>query len=275
MTPSNVVAMYNEFRKPTQKVTNASTKKQYISPNTSIKNKPVQTELQFGEPIPTKVTSNKRPYISPSISTKATANKIPTQAEIQFGEIPYNKRPYIEPVTTKRYIQETDGHSIKYQQPTQEVVNTAGVDVFNQTKQQLLNNRTRKPYISPNAKVLPQNDAAKIIYNMKFNPKEYANGIINQPRFNIPERPIASNFTPKLNYNAESTIGKVPQAKTIQYVKTDQPNVKTISWEEALKQKKVKPSSNKKVRTAKPKKVAKKYLGGTLTNNRFEKWINL
>ena len=118
---------------------------------------------------------------------------------------------------------------------------------------------------------------------MKFTPKEYANGIINQPRFIIPERPIASNFTPKLNYNAESNIGKVPQAKITQYVKTDLPNGKTISWEEALKQKKVKPSSNKKVKTtklkkvatAKPKKVAKKYLGGTLTNNRFEKWINL
>ena len=165
MTPSNIVAVYNEFRKPTQKVTN----KPHTSLNTSAKvasNKPIQTEIQFGEqPIATstsaKVTSNKRPYISPSISIKATSNKIPTQAEIQFGEILNNKRPYI----------------------------------------------------SPNAKVLPQNDAAKIIYNMKFNPKEYANGIINQPRFIIPERPIASNFTPKLNYNAESTIGKVPQAK--------------------------------------------------------------
>ena len=348
MTPSNVVAMYNEFRKPTQKVTNASTKKQYISPNTSIKNKPIQTELQFGEPIPTKVTSNKRPYISPSISTKATANKIPTQAEIQFGEpiptkvtsnkIPVqtelqfgeqpiatststkvisNKRPYIspntstratsnkiptqaeiqfgknpqvEPVTTKRYIQEADGHSIKYQQPVPEVANTAGVDVFNQTRQQLLNNR--QPYVSPNVKVLSQNEAARIVYNMKFNPKEYASGVVNQPKFNIPERPIASNYTPKLNYNAESNIGKVPQAKVIQQVQPKQPSVKTISWEEAVKQqkkavkqkktaqtatkpltKKSKPSNNK-VRTPKPK-VAKHYLGGVLTNNKFEKWISL
>ena len=35
MTPSNVVAMYNEFRKPTQKVTNTSNKKSYIAPGVS------------------------------------------------------------------------------------------------------------------------------------------------------------------------------------------------------------------------------------------------
>lgn len=190
-------------KKPTQKVTNTSNKKQYISPNTS---------------------------------TKAASNKIPTQAEIQFGEILNNKRPYI----------------------------------------------------SPNAKVLPQNDAARIIYNMKFNPKEYANGIINQPRFIIPERPIASNFTPKLNYNAESTVGKVPQTTVLQYVQPKQPSGKSISWQEAVKQKEVAETTkylnknlkhshnknNKKARTPKPKAV-KHYLGGVLTNNRFEKWINL
>ena len=93
---SNHQGVGNFIRKPTQKVTNASTKKQYISPNTSIKNKPVQTELQFGEPIPTKVISNKRPYISPNTSTRATSNKIPTQAKIQFG-----KKPYTAPTTSK------------------------------------------------------------------------------------------------------------------------------------------------------------------------------
>ena len=251
MTPSNVVAMYNEFRKPTQKVTNASTKKQYISPNTSIKNKPVQTELQF-------------------------------------GEMPYNKRPYIEPVTTKRYIQEADAHSIKYQQPTQEVVNTAGVDVFNQTKQQLSNSRNKKSYTTPSVSKLTPEQGAEIVYNMKFNPKEYTNGIINQPRFIIPERPIASNFTPKLNYNAESTVGKVPQTKVLQYVQTKQPSGKTISWQEAVKQKEAAETAkylnknlkhshnknNKKAVTPKSKRVAKHYLGGVLTNNRFEKWIN-
>lgn len=251
MTPSNVVAMYNEFRKPTQKVTNASTKKQYISPNTSIKNKPVQTELQF-------------------------------------GEMPYNKRPYIEPVTTKRYIQEADAHSIKYQQPTQEVVNTAGVDVFNQTKQQLSNSRNKKSYTTPSVSKLTPEQGAEIVYNMKFNPKEYTNGIINQPRFIIPERPIASNFTPKLNYNAESTVGKVPQTKVLQYVQAKQPSGKTISWQEAVKQKEAAETAkylnknlkhshnknNKKAVTPKSKRVAKHYLGGILTNNRFEEWIN-
>ena len=248
MTPSNIVAMYNEFRKPIQKVTT----KPHTSPNTSAK-----------------VTSNKRPYISPSISTKVSSNK----------------RPYIEPVTTKRYIQEADAHSIKYQQPTQEVVNTAGVDVFNQTKQQLSNSRNKKSYTTPSVSKLTPEQGAEIVYNMKFNPKEYTNGIINQPRFIIPERPIASNFTPKLNYNAESTVGKVPQTKVLQYVQTKQPSGKTISWQEAVKQKEaaetakylnknLKHSHNKKNNkavTPKSKKVAKKYLGGTLTNNRFEK----
>ena len=251
MTPSNVVAMYNEFRKPTQKVTT-------------------------------------KPHISPSISAKVTSNKIPVQTEIQFGEIPYNKRPYIEPVTTKRYIQEADAHSIKYQQPTQEVVNTAGVDVFNQTKQQLSNSRNKKSYTTPSVSKLTPEQGAEIVYNMKFNPKEYTNGIINQPRFIIPERPIASNFTPKLNYNAESTVGKVPQTKVLQYVQTEQPSGKTISWQEAVKQKEAAETAkylnknlkhshnknNKKAVTPKSKIVAKHYLGGVLTNNRFEKWIN-
>ena len=266
MTPSNIVAMYNEFRKPTQKVTT----KPHTSPNTSAK-----------------VTSNKRPYISPSISTKVSSNKRPVQTEIQFGEIPYNKRPYIEPVTTKRYIQEADAHSIKYQQPTQEVVNTAGVDVFNQTKQQLSNSRNKKSYTTPSVSKLTPEQGAEIVYNMKFNPKEYTNGIINQPRFIIPERPIASNFTPKLNYNAESTVGKVPQTKVLQYVQTKQPSGKTISWQEAVKQKEAAETAkylnknlkhshnknNKKAVTPKSK-IAKHYLGGVLTNNRFEKWIN-
>ena len=200
MTPSNIVAMYNEFRKPTQKVTT-------------------------------------KPHTSPNTSANVTSNKRPVQTEIQFREIPYNKRPYIEPVTTKRYIQEADAHSIKYQQPTQEVVNTAGVDVFNQTKQQLSNSRNKKSYTTPSVSKLTPEQGAEIVYNMKFNPKEYTNGIINQPRFIIPERPIASNFTPKLNYNAESTVGKVPQTKVLQYVQTKQPSGKTISWQEAVKQK--------------------------------------
>ena len=123
---------------------------------------------------------------------------------------------------------------------------------------------------------------------MKFNPKEYTNGIINQPRFTIPERPIASNFTPKLNYNAESTVGKVPQTKVLQYVQTKQPSGKTISWQEAVKQKEAAETAkylkknlkhsynknNKNAVTPKSKRVAKHYLGGVLTNNRFEKWIN-
>ena len=254
MTPSNIVAMYNEFRKPTQKVTNTS-------PNTSAN-----------------VTSNKRPYISPSISTKVSSNKIPVQTEIQFGEIPYNKRPYIEPVTTKRYIQEADAHSIKYQQPTQEVVNTAGVDVFNQTKQQLSNSINKKSYTTPSVSKLTPEQGAEIVYNMKFNPKEYANGIINQPRFIIPERPIASNFTPKLNYNAESTVGEVPQIKELQYVQTKQPSGKTISWQEAVKQKEAAETAkylNKNLKHSHNKNnkkavTPKRYLGGILTNNRFE-----
>ena len=251
MTPSNIVAMYNEFRKPTQKVTI-------------------------------------KPHTSPNTSTKVPSNKRPVQTEIQFGEIPYNKRPYIEPVTTKRYIQEADAHSIKYQQPTQEVVNTAGVDVFNQTKQQLSNSRNKKSYTTPSVSKLTPEQGAEIVYNMKFNPKEYTNGIINQPRFIIPERPIASNFTPKLNYNAESTVGKVPQTKVLQYVQTKQPSGKTISWQEAVKQKEAAETAkylnknlkhshnknNKKAVTPKSKRVAKHYLGGVLTNNRFEKWIN-
>ena len=251
MTPSNVVAMYNEFRKPTQKVTT-------------------------------------KPHTSPNTSAKVPSNKRPVQTEIQFGEIPYNKRPYIEPVTTKRYIQEADAHSIKYQQPTQEVVNTAGVDVFNQTKQQLSNSRNKKSYTTPSVSKLTPEQGAEIVYNMKFNPKEYTNGIINQPRFIIPERPIASNFTPKLNYNAESTVGKVPQTKVLQYVQTKQPSGKTISWQEAVKQKEAAETAkylnknlkhshnknNKNAVTPKSKRVAKHYLGGVLTNNRFEKWIN-
>ena len=251
MTPSNIVAMYNEFRKPTQKVTT-------------------------------------KPHTSPNTSTKVTSNKRPVQTEIQFGEIPYNKRPYIEPVTTKRYIQEADAHSIKYQQPTQEVVNTAGVDVFNQTKQQLSNSRNKKSYTTPSVSKLTPEQGAEIVYNMKFNPKEYTNGIINQPRFIIPERPIASNFTSKLNYNAESTVGKVPQTKVLQYVQTKQPSGKTISWQEAVKQKEAAEAAkylnknlkhshnknNKNAVTPKSKIVAKHYLGGVLTNNRFEKWIN-
>lgn len=251
MTPSNIVAMYNEFRKPTQKVTT-------------------------------------KPHTSPNTSAKVSSNKRPVQTEIQFGDIPYNKRPYIEPVTTKRYIQEADAHSIKYQQPTQEVVNTAGVDVFNQTKQQLSNSRNKKSYTTPSVSKLTPEQGAEIVYNMKFNPKEYTNGIINQPRFIIPERPIASNFTPKLNYNAESTVGKVPQTKVIQYVQTKQPSGKTISWQEAVKQKEAAETAkylnknlkhshnknNKKAVTPKSKRVAKHYLGGILTNNRFEEWIN-
>lgn len=251
MTPSNIVAMYNEFRKPTQKVTI-------------------------------------KPHTSPNTSTKVPSNKRPVQTEIQLGEIPYNKRPYIEPVTTKRYIQEADAHSIKYQQPTQEVVNTAGVDVFNQTKQQLSNSRNKKSYTTPSVSKLTPEQGAEIVYNMKFNPKEYTNGIINQPRFIIPDRPIASNFTPKLNYNAESTVGKVPQTKVLQYVQTKQPSGKTISWQEAVKQKETAETAkylnknlkhshnknNKKAVTPKSKRVAKHYLGGVLTNNRFEKWIN-
>ena len=235
MTPSNIVAMYNEFRKPTQKVTT-------------------------------------KPHTSPNTSAKVSSNK----------------RPYIEPVTTKRYIQEADAHSIKYQQPTQEVVNTAGVDVFNQTKQQLSNSRNKKSYTTPSVSKLTPEQGAEIVYNMKFNPKEYTNGIINQPRFIIPERPIASNFTPKLNYNAESTVGKVPQTKVLQYVQTKQPSGKTISWQEAVKQKEAAETAkylnknlkhshnknNKKAVTPKSKRVAKHYLGGVLTNNRFEKWIN-
>ena len=251
MTPSNIVAMYNEFRKPTQKVTT-------------------------------------KPHTSPNTSTKVSSNNRPVQTEIQFGEIPYNKRPYIEPVTTKRYIQEADAHSIKYQQPTQEVVNTAGVDVFNQTKQQLSNSRNKKSYTTPSVSKLTPEQGAEIVYNMKFNPKEYTNGIINQPRFIIPERPIASNFTSKLNYNAESTVGKVPQTKVLQYVQTKQPSGKTISWQEAVKQKEAAEAAkylnknlkhshnknNKNAVTPKSKIVAKHYLGGVLTNNRFEKWIN-
>ena len=251
MTPSNIVAMYNEFRKPTQKVTT-------------------------------------KPHTSPNTSAKVTSNNRPVQTEIQFGEIPYNKRPYIEPVTTKRYIQEADAHSIKYQQPTQEVVNTAGVDVFNQTKQQLSNSRNKKSYTTPSVSKLTPEQGAEIVYNMKFNPKEYTNGIINQPRFIIPERPIASNFTSKLNYNAESTVGKVPQTKVLQYVQTKQPSGKTISWQEAVKQKEAAEAAkylnknlkhshnknNKNAVTPKSKIVAKHYLGGVLTNNRFEKWIN-
>ena len=251
MTPSNVVAMYNEFRKPTQKVTI-------------------------------------KPHTSPNTSANVPSNKRPVQTEIQFGEIPYNKRPYIEPVTTKRYIQEADAHSIKYQQPTQEVVNTAGVDVFNQTKQQLSNSRNKKSYTTPSVSKLTPEQGAEIVYNMKFNPKEYTNGIINQPRFIIPERPIASNSTPKLNYNAESTVGKVPQTKVLQYVQTKQPSGKTISWQEAVKQKEAAETAkylnknlkhshnknNKNAVTPKSKRVAKHYLGGVLTNNRFEKWIN-
>ena len=235
MTPSNIVAMYNEFRKPTQKVTT-------------------------------------KPHTSPNTSAKVSSNK----------------RPYIEPVTTKRYIQEADAHSIKYQQPTQEVVNTAGVDVFNQTKQQLSNSRNKKSYTTPSVSKLTPEQGAEIVYNMKFNPKEYTNGIINQPRFIIPERPIASNFTPKLNYNAESTVGKVPQTKVLQYAQTKQPSGKTISWQEAVKQKEAAETAkylnknlkhshnknNKKAVTPKSKRVAKHYLGGVLTNNRFEKWIN-
>ena len=235
MTPSNVVAMYNEFRKPTQKVTT-------------------------------------KPHTSPNTSAKVSSNK----------------RPYIEPVTTKRYIQEADAHSIKYQQPTQEVVNTAGVDVFNQTKQQLSNSRNKKSYTTPSVSKLTPEQGAEIVYNMKFNPKEYTNGIINQPRFIIPERPIASNFTPKLNYNAESTVGKVPQTKVLQYVQAKQPSGKTISWQEAVKQKEAAETAkylnknlkhshnknNKKAVTPKSERVAKHYLGGVLTNNRFEKWIN-
>ena len=245
MTPSNIVAMYNEFRKPTQKVTT-------------------------------------KPYTSPNTSAKVSSNNGPVQTEIQFGEIPYNKRPYIEPVTTKRYIQEADAHSIKYQQPTQEVVNTAGVDVFNQTKQQLSNSINKKSYTTPSVSKLTPEQGAEIVYNMKFNPKEYTNGIINQPRFIIPERPIASNFTPKLNYNAESTVGKVPQTKELQYVQTKQPSWKTISWQEAVRQKEeaetakylnknLKHSHNKNNKKA---VTPKRYLGGILTNNRFEEWIN-
>ena len=229
MTPSNIVAMYNEFRKPTQKVTT-------------------------------------KPHTSPNTSTEVTSNK----------------RPYIEPVTTKRYIQEADAHSIKYQQPTQEVVNTAGVDVFNQTKQQLSNSINKKSYTTPSVSKLTPEQGAEIVYNMKFNPKEYTNGIINQPRFIIPERPIASNFTPKLNYNAESTVGKVPQTKELQYVQAKQPSGKTISWQEAVKQKEAAETAkylNKNLKHSHNKNnkkavTPKRYLGGVLTNNRFKEWIN-
>ena len=229
MTPSNIVAMYNEFRKPTQKVTT-------------------------------------KPHTSPNTSTEVTSNK----------------RPYIEPVTTKRYIQEADAHSIKYQQPTQEVVNTAGVDVFNQTKQQLSNSINKKSYTTPSVSKLTPEQGAEIVYNMKFNPKEYTNGIINQPRFIIPERPISSNFTPKLNYNAESTVGKVPQTKELQYVQAKQPSGKTISWQEAVKQKEAAETAkylNKNLKHSHNKNnkkavTPKRYLGGILTNNRFEEWIN-
>ena len=295
MTPSNVVAMYNEFRKPTQKVTNTSNKKSYIAPGVSkltpeqgarvvyqMKVNPAEQAQAIMNPFQFKITSNKKPYVAPNTSTKINSNKV-TQTEIQFG-----KEPYVKPVTTKRYIQEADAHSIKYQQPTQEVVNTAGVDVFNQTKQQLSNSRNKKSYTTPSVSKLTPEQGAEIVYNMKFNPKEYTNGIINQPRFIIPERPIASNFTPKLNYNAESTVGKVPQTKVLQYVQTKQPSGKTISWQEAVKQKEAAETAeylnknlkhshnknNKNAVTPKSKRVAKHYLGGVLTNNRFEKWIN-
>ena len=136
----------------------------------------------------------------------------------------------------------------------------------------MANTSSKKPYIAPTTKVSPKNPI--------------------QTEIQFGKNPQVEPVTPKLNYNAESNIGKVPQAKVIQYVQPKQPSVKTISWEEAVKQqkkavkqkktaqtatkpltKKSKPSNNK-VRTPKPK-VAKHYLGGVLTNNKFEKWISL
>jgi hypothetical protein len=89
---------------------------------------------------------------------------------------------------------------------------------------------------------------------------------MNQPRIVLPETPIASKFTPKLNYNAESTVGNAPSSKIINYKAVDYTpnNSNMINWNQANK---AKPKS-------KTKKMSKKYLGGILTNNRFENFIN-
>lgn len=214
LTPTNIAAMYNEFTTPVKAIIQeVPTKKQYIAPKVSVK-------------------------INPS---KAK------EGELQFDWGP--KKPYETPVTTKRYFQESDGHTIKYQPTTQP--STAGVEIFNQTRQQLYNNR--KPYISPTNTVLSPNEAARVMLNLEFNPAEAAINYMNQPRFNIPYIPIASKYIPK----------------------AARPS-KVIPWEEAVKIKelaetaKVLKKNIKHTHNPNNKRARRHYLGGILLiNDRF------
>ena len=126
-------------------------------------------------------------------------------------------------------------------------------------------NRTQ--YMTPNTVKLSPENGARVIY-----PNQAAYNIMNQPRIVLPETPMSSKFTPKLNYNAESTVGNAPSSKIINYKAVDYTpnNSNMINWNQAKKVKtvyKAKPKS-------KTKKMRKKYLGGILTNNRFENFIN-
>ena len=107
---------------------------------------------------------------------------------------------------------------------------------------------------------------------MKVDPNQAAHNIMNQPRIILPETPMSSKFTPKLNYNAESTVGNASSSKIINYKAVDYApnNSNMINWSQAKKVKTV-PKAKPKSKT---KKMSKKYLGGILTNNRFENFIN-
>lgn len=198
----------------------------------------VMNQYQF------KLPSNKKSYVKPQISERVNPNKA-VQTELQFvDEIPSSKKLYVAPQVVEK--------SLPVETPVQTV--------------------NRAQYISPNTSKLSPENGARIVYNMKIDPNQAAHNIMNQPRIILPETPIASKFTPKLNYNAESTVGNAPSSKIINYKAVDYApnNSNMINWSQAKKVKtvyKAKPKS-------KTKKMSKKYLGGILTNNRFENFLN-
>lgn len=199
----------------------------------------VMNQYQF------KLPSNKKSYVKPQISERVNPNKA-VQTELQFvDEIPSGKKLYIAPQVVEKIL------------PVETPIQTV--------------NRTQ--YMAPNTVKLSPENGARVIYNMKINPNQAAYNIMNQPRIVLPETPMSSKFTPKLNYNAESTVGNAPSSKIINYKAVDYTpnNSDMINWNQAKKVKtvyKAKPKSKTK------KKMSKKYLGGILTNNRFENFIN-
>lgn len=153
----------------------------------------------------------------------------------------------------------------------------------------------RKTYIQPSLGKVSPDKVAQIgrtirgpIYDVENMPKLLP-AKIEQPIVRAPKQLqlqfqenkaqyVKPTLTQLSDANNTSNVGYLP-TKNIKYV--DQPNTvnntKTIQWDQA-KNVKPAPKPNKvmkpKSKTKLMKKVNKRYLGGILTNNRFDNWIN-